>query len=283
MIITVGVPKGGDHKTWTTMNLCSLFGLWGYDVLAVDTNAQHDLYTDYKDINLNGYWPRYEMVRHHPFTRERQLAPAFDFKPHMHHQFIVVDTSQYLELPTTLWAWSNCDALILPVSPKIAQVGNYRTGIQSFRALNGERKPIIVLACSARVLRNSKLQERFEWILRAFKEEGCLVASSADGDIYTQDHMIPESEMMGIQENRWIFSETEVGGVRKRLSEDFVLRVIFQLTWIRAQLEAFYGWFPKPKLKPLNVASSFQERAAMLEELRREQANRSMQTVGTTS
>ena len=281
MIITVGVPKGGDHKTWTCMNFCSLLGMWGYDVLAVDTNAQHDLYTDYEDIKLNGYWPRYEMVKHHPFTRERQLAPVFDFQSHMQHQFIVVDTSQYLELPTTLWAWKNCDALILPVSPKIAQVGNYKTGIQSFRVLNGERKPIIVLPCSARVLRNSKLQERFEWVLRAFKNEGCLVACSQDGQIYTQDHMIPESEMMGIQENRWIFSETQVGGVKKRLSEDFVLRVIFQMVWIRAQLEEFYGFFPKPKLKPLSVGSRFDERATLLEDLRREQATRSNKTDAT--
>jgi hypothetical protein len=258
------------------MNLASLLGLSGYDVLAVDTNAQHDLYTDYKNITMSGYWPRFEIVRHHPFTRERQLAPRFDFESHMDHQFVVVDTSQYLELPTTLWAWRNCHALVLPVSPRIAQVNNYRIGIQNFRILN-ENRPIIILPCSVRVLRNSKLQERFETILRAFKAEGCLVPCAADGEIYAQERMIPESEMMGIQENRWIFSETEVGGVKKRLSEDFVLRVIFQLGWILGQLEILFGKFPQPTLKPLVVGYTFEARDAMLEELRKEQEGRSSQ------
>jgi hypothetical protein len=269
-ILSVGVPKGGDHKTWTAFNLASQLGLWGYDVVAIDTNAQHDLFSDWQDLAQSGLWPRFDVIVHDPFDNNDDQAPVLDLSDQRQRQFIIYDTSQFLQLRTTRWAWINCHALIFPVSPRMAQLGNYLTGIQLYQALPGDRGPIIVLPCSARVLRNSSVQRRFEDVLRHLRDLGCLVPETADGEIYTQGRMIPENEIMALQTNRWIYSESAFGGKTKALSDDFIEIVQMNLTWIRAQLEAIYGWFPDPKHEPLGL----RDRKAMKAALRAEYAGR---------
>ena len=265
-IITVGVPKGGANKTWTTLNVASQFGLWGYDVLAIDTNAQHDLFKDWHDITLDGLWPRFEVIWHQPFDKNDEQAPLLDLTPHAHRQFIFYDTGQYYQLKTTRWAWMNCHALILPVSPHMDQLGNFENGIETYLALPGKKGPIIVLPCQAKVLKNSKAQERFQDILPKFEKMGCSVPKRVNGAFYGQRDMVPLSEMGGLFTNRWIFAEATFGGALKRHSNDFILRVQMNIAWIRGELESVYGWFPEPKLPPIDTRN----REEMLRILRAE-------------
>ena len=265
-IITVGVPKGGANKTWTTLNVASQFGLWGYDVLAIDTNAQHDLFKDWHDITLDGLWPRFEVIWHQPFDKNDEQAPLLDLTPHARRQFIFYDTGQYYQLKTTRWAWMNCHALILPVSPHMDQLGNFENGIETYQALPGKKGPIIVLPCQAKVLKNSKAQERFQDILPKFEKMGCSVPKRVNGAFYGQRDMVPLSEMGGLFTNRWIFAEATSGGALKRHSNDFILRVQMNIAWIRGELESIYGWFPEPKLPPIDTRN----REEMLRILRAE-------------
>jgi len=265
-IITVGVPKGGANKTWTTLNVASQFGLWGYDVLAIDTNAQHDLFKDWHDITLDGLWPRFEVIWHQPFDKNDEQAPLLDLTPHAHRQFIFYDTGQYYQLKTTRWAWMNCHALILPVSPHMDQLGNFENGIETYQALPGKKGPIIVLPCQAKVLKNSKAQERFQDILPKFEKMGCSVPKRVNGAFYGQRDMVPLSEMGGLFTNRWIFAEATSGGALKRHSNDFISRVQMNIAWIRGELESIYGWFPEPKLPPIDTRN----REEMLRILRAE-------------
>ena len=114
-IITVGVPKGGATKTWTTLNVASQFGLWGYDVLAIDTNAQHDRVKDWHDITLDGLWPRFEVIWHQPFDKNDEQAPLLDLTPMLIGSsfFTTLDSTISLRRPDGL---DELPCLILPVS-----------------------------------------------------------------------------------------------------------------------------------------------------------------------
>jgi hypothetical protein len=75
---------------------------------------------------------------------------------------------------------------------------------------------------------------------------------------------------MALQTNRWIYSESPFAGKIKALSDDFIEIVQINLTWIRAQLEAIYGWFPDPKYEPYDL----RDRKAMKATLRAEYSAR---------
>ena len=66
LVLTISVPKGGDNKTWTAFNLASIIGLWGYDVGVVDSNAQHDLWSDVQFLGTKGLTPRFDVILHDP-------------------------------------------------------------------------------------------------------------------------------------------------------------------------------------------------------------------------
>jgi hypothetical protein len=146
------------------------------------------------------------------------------------------------------------------------QLGNFENGIETYQALPGKKGPIIVLPCQAKVLKNSKAQERFQDILPKFEKMGCSVPKRVNGAFYGQRDMVPLSEMSGLFTNRWIFAEATSGGALKRHSNDFISRVQMNIAWIRGELESIYGWFPEPKLPPIDTRN----REEMLRILRAE-------------
>jgi hypothetical protein len=82
----------------------------------------------------------FEAIWHQPFDKNDEQAPLLDLTPHAHRQFIFYDTGQYYQLKTTRWAWMNCHALILPVSPHMDQLGNFEHGIETYQTLPGTRR-----------------------------------------------------------------------------------------------------------------------------------------------
>jgi hypothetical protein len=167
-IITVGVPKGGDCKSWLALNFASRLGMWGHDVLVVDCNQQHDLVVDYMTLTNRGVYPRFDVLMHTPLSPEGLPAAPLDLKVAHHRDFIVFDTAQFVEFPTTRWAWANCHLMLVPVTPHTSQRHNYQTAIRLFHALPGQRPPIAAVPCKIDVLKNSKPHpDAFRMALRA--------------------------------------------------------------------------------------------------------------------
>ena len=266
-VITVGVPKGGDCKTWTAFNLSSRLGFWGYDVVAIDSNPMHDLWKDHQSLAQQGLWPRFEVVTHDPLDPHGNQTDQVNVSDHRHRDFIVYDTSQYVQLRTTRWAWTYCNLMILPVGPYAAQIPNYMEALQLYQALPGPRAPILVLPCRVRVLKNSVPQRRLEDLLSFLGEQGCIVPP------FSGQYQIPESESIASQDTRWIFSETIYEGKKRTLHPDLVTRVDISLAWIKSEIEKLYGAFPAPRIAPV----SMNHREEMLTQLAQEFAHRNSQ------
>ena len=259
LVLTISVPKGGDSKTWTAFNLASIMGLWGYDVAVVDSNAQHDLWSDVQFLAASReLTPRFDVILHDPLDANGNQTPLPDLASQKDRQILIWDTSQYVQLKTSKWAWQNCHAMILTVSPQMSQVRNYLQAIQLYQHMPGRRGPLLVLPCRAKTLNNSSVQRDFQQVLRFLEEQGCLVPK-IQGQYLAPDQLIPESELMSLQHTRWIFDEREFGGVTKRLSDVFIRKTVLSMTWIRAELELIFGIFPAPKLQPLIPDPSYRD------------------------
>lgn len=250
LVITVSVPKGGRVKTWTAFNLGSTLGMWGYKVVVVDSNAQHDCWADAEYLATQGITPRFEVVQHDPLDADGNQAELPNLEPYRDAQFLIYDTSQYLQLRSSKWSWQHCHAMILVTSPQMSEVRNYLTAIHLYQHLPGERGPLIVLPCMARVLHNSTVQREFNKVLEELEKQGCVIPRIG-GELLRQNEMIPESELMSLQSTRWIWDETVIGGAKKRVSDDFIRRVVTSMTWIRFVLESTFGHFPAPRLPVL--------------------------------
>jgi hypothetical protein len=264
-VITVGVPKGGDCKSWTAFNLASRLGFWGYDVVVVDSNPTHDLLRDHQFLAQQGVWPRFDVLAHEPLDPTGNQTEKLDVASERHRDFIVYDTSQYLQLRTTRWAWTYCHLLILPVSPFATQMRNYLEALQLYQALPAPRAPILVLPCRVKVLKNSVPQRRLEDLLKFLRDQGCIVPP------FGGNFQIPDSDMIAVQDTRWIFSETEYDGKQKQLSPELIIRIDISLAWIKSEIERLYGSFPQPTLTPI----SMNHRAEMLAQLAKEFAQKS--------
>jgi hypothetical protein len=270
-VITVGVPKGGDCKSWTALNLASRLGCWGYDVVAVDANQMHDLEADHAFIERQGLWPRFDVISHNPLRPDGNQTEALDASGQRHRDFIIYDTAQYVQLLTTRWAWSYCHLMILPVTPSAAQTRNYFEALQLYAAMQKPRAPMLVLPCRARVLRNSAAQKKMEDLLEDLRNHGCIVPR------FPTPYMIPESELVLVQDTRWIFSETEYDGKKKVLPRELLVRMDISMAWIRSEIESLYGPFPSPRFRALDL----NDRTGMMTQLSKEHAERRAQRSAT--
>ena len=263
-VITVGVPKGGDCKTWTAFNLASRLGFWGYDVVAIDSNPTHDLWKDHQTPAQQGLWPRFDVITHDPLDSHGNQSERLDVSTERGRDFIIYDTSQYVQLRTTRWAWTYCNLMIVPVCPYAAQIPNYMEALQLYLALPTPRAPILILPSRVRVLRNSIPQRRLEDLLSFLAEQGCIVPP------FKAQYQIPESETIACQDTRWIFSETLYEGKKRTLHPDLITRVDISMAWIKMEIERIYGAFPAPRLRPV----SMNHRDEMLSQLAREHTQR---------
>jgi hypothetical protein len=266
-VITVGVPKGGDCKSWTALNLASRLGCWGYDVVAIDANQMHDLQADHAFLGSQGLWPRFDVISHDPLQPDGNQTEKLDISAQRHRDFIIYDTAQYVQLRTTRWAWSYCHLMILPVTPSAAQTRNYFEALQLYAAMQEPRAPMLVLPCRTRVLRNSAAQKKMEDLLGDLKNHGCIVPQ------FPTPYMIPESELVLVQDTRWIFSETEYEGKKKVLPSELLVRMDISLAWIRSEIETLYGPFPAPRLPVLDPG----DRGRLITQLSQEHAERCAQ------
>jgi hypothetical protein len=161
--------------------------------------------------------------------------------------------------------------MIMTVSPQMAQVRNYLQAIQLYNHMPGNRGPLIVLPCRAKTLNNSSVQRDFQQVLRFLDEQGCKVPKTRGG-YFEPDQLIPESELMALQNTRWIFDEREFGGATKRLSDVFIRKTLMSMVWVRGELEAKFGYFPKPKFQPYSPDPS--DRDELISMLRSEYEKR---------
>lgn len=250
-VITISVPKGGDKKTWTALNLASVLGLWGYDVLAVDTNSQHDMWADVQHLAKRGITPRFDVVMHDPVDEQGDQNPLPDFGAYAGRQFVVYDTCQFLQFRVSKYAWKHCHAMILTASPQMAEVRAFQSGLQYYQQLtDGAGGPFLVLPCGVPVLKNSATQQAFEDLLRFLEQQGAHIPK-VGGRYFSQRELIPHSDLMSFQHTRWIFDERAQGRRLKAVSDDFIQRVLLHFLWIRRTLEAHYGPFPPPRWEPL--------------------------------
>jgi hypothetical protein len=260
LIVCIGVPKGGDCKSWLAMNLASRLGFWGYDVLVVDSNPQHDLWSDHEFLMQKGIYPRFDVKVHDPLDSKGDQTSRLDLRDQQHRDFIIFDTSQYVQLRSTAWAWTHCDLMLMPVTPNTTQRRNYDTALQLFHAMPGKRPPFVAVPCKVDVLKNSTPQKQLEDMLLYLDSNGCITPSFDSGN------QIPQSQLMACQDTRWVFSETEFNDKPKILPREFLMKVDITLCWIRSLIEASYGHFPPPRLPVLH----FYEKDAVLKQLRAE-------------
>ena len=247
-IITIGVPKGGDCKSWLALNLASRLGCWGHDVVVVDCNQQHDLYLDHAALMGKGIYPRFDVIVHTPLSPTGDQNAKLDLRDQGHRDFIIFDTSQFVEFRATAWAWTHCDLMLMPVTPNTTQRHNYDTALKLFFAMPGQRPPIAAVPCKADVLKNSTPQKMLEDMLLFLSSQGCRVPPFASA------YHIPANPMMAAQETRWIFSEVEFNERMKRLAPEFILKVDLTFSWLRTILEEHYGPLPPPRLPEIDFS-----------------------------
>jgi hypothetical protein len=245
-------------------NLAGLLGLWGYDVVVVDANPMHDLLKDYQVLESDGIWPRFDVISHDLLTVDGSQAEDLDLSSQQHRDFIIYDTSQYVQLRTTKLAWASCNLLVLPITPSAQQIRNYLEALQLNNAFPGPRPPLLVLPCRCTVLKNAVAEKRLELLLQHLKDQGCSVPP------FSREWRIPDNDTLKAQDTRWIFSQLEFDGKKKVLSQDFVHKVIVSLVWIRSEIERIYGRFPPPKLRPIGTG----DRTEMLASLAAEYGER---------
>jgi len=250
-VITAGVMKGGDCKTWTALNLASRLGCMGYRVTAVDLNQTSDLYSDWERIKRSGYWPRFDVVTFPPIANG-VLRSGLNLEPLSDRDFIILDTAQYIQFKTTDWAWRNCHMMIMPVTPNAQQFGNYIAGIEFLRSLPRPRPIVAILPCKLNKMRNQVADQQLDDLLeqwRTLAEEGILVPPMRSSDL-----RIPEDKVVQSMYTRWIYSVVEYRGKPRHLSNDFLLRVDLSLTWLVHVLSHHWGSLPAPSLDPISVS-----------------------------
>ena len=259
-VITVGVPKGGDCKTWTAFNVASRLGFWGYDVVAIDSNPMHDLWKDHQSLAQQGVWPRFDVIAHDPLDPQGNQTDTLDVSSERHRDFIVYDTSQYVQLRTTRWAWTYCNLMILPVCPYAAQIPNYMEALQLYLALPSPRAPILVLPCRVRVLKNSIPQRRLEDLLDFLGNQGCIVPP------FKGHYKSQRAKQSRLRILDGFLARQSTRAKKRALHPDLITRVDISLAWIKMEIERLYGAFPAPKLLPV----SMNHREEMMSHLARE-------------
>jgi CobQ/CobB/MinD/ParA nucleotide binding domain len=212
-VITVGMTKGGTHKTWITLNFASYLGLMGYSVLVVDTNPQHDLAADYDWLVGQGIYPRFDVRVHDPIGVDGMPTKGLDLSRESGRDFIIYDTCQFLQLETTRFTWANCHVMLAPVTPNCAEIRNYQTADLTMSQ-----------------------------VLHRLGKEGCEVPDFGIGN------MIDDNPLMRAQLCRWIYSERLIDGRSKSTKEQFILKVNLSFRWVKYVIEKTYGDFPEPRL-----------------------------------
>ena len=250
-VITVGVLKGGDCKTWLALNLGSRLGCMGYRVTVVDLNETNDLYSDWRRIFLSGVHPRFDAVSLPPITPELTLRKELDLTELADQQFIILDTAQFIRFHTTNLAWAGCNLMVMPVTPAGQEVGNYVAGINHNRNMPEPKPPMAILPCKVNRKGNRVSDQKLEALLKDWEglaSEGIFVPPSGVSDV-----SVPDEEAVKTMDTRWIYSVTEHKGRVKALSTDFLIRVDVSLRWILNVLERCCGRLPEPELEPITV------------------------------
>jgi hypothetical protein len=241
-VITVGMTKGGTHKTWITLNFASYLGLMGYSVLVVDTNPQHDLAADYDWLVGQGIYPRFDVRVHDPIGVDGMPTKGLDLSAEIGRDFIIYDTCQFLQLETTRFTWANCHVMLAPVTPNCAEIRNYQNALRLYWALPGQRGPVIMLPTGVSPLKNATADVTMNQVLRRLGKEGCEVPDFGVGN------MIDDNPLMRAQLCRWIYSERLIDGQSKSTKDQFILKVNLSFRWVKYVIEKTYGEFPEPRL-----------------------------------
>jgi len=263
-VITVGMTKGGTHKTWIAFNLASYLGLMGYSVLVVDTNPQHDLAADYDWLKEQGIWPRFDVLVHDPIGVDGMPSKRLDVSGEINRDLIIYDTCQFLQLETMRFTWTNCHVMLVPVTPNCAEIRNYQNALRLYWALPGKRGPVIVLPSGVSPLKNATADLTLDQVLRRLAKEGCEVPDFGVGN------MIDDNPLMRAQLCRWMYAERALDGQVKRTKDHFLLKANLSFRWVKYVIEKHYGDFPTPRLP----AISLEDRKQMFACLRTEAASR---------
>ena len=276
-VITVGMTKGGTHKTWISFNLGSYLGLMGYSVLVVDTNPQHDLAADYDWLMEEGIYPRFDVRVHDPIGLDGMPTTRLDLSSERGRDFIIYDTCQFLQLETMRFTWANCHVMLAPVTPNCAEIRNYQNALRLYWALPGRRGPVIMLPTGVSPLKNATADLTLQQVLRRLGKEGCEVPDFGVGN------MIDDNPLMRAQLCRWMYSERTVDGQTKSPKDHFLMKVNLSFRWVRYVIEKNYGNFPEPRLPVIFQETqrlvTAEDRKAMFARLRAEAIDRSRATL----
>jgi CobQ/CobB/MinD/ParA nucleotide binding domain len=271
-VITVGMTKGGTHKTWIAFNLASYLGLMGYSVLVVDTNPQHDLAADYEWLMGQGIYPRFDVRIHDPIRVDGMPNAPLDVSTETARDFIIYDTCQFLQLESMRFTWANCHVMLAPVTPNCAEIRNYQTALRLYWAIPGRRRPVIMLPTGVSPLKNATADMTLQQVLVRLGNDGCEVPEFGVGN------MIDDNPLMRAQLCRWIYAERSVDGQSKSPKDHFILKVNLSFRWVKYAIEKYYGDFPEPRLPVIFPDTqrlvTAEDRKRMLERLKIEAAER---------
>lgn len=262
-VITVGMTKGGSCKTWWALNLASALGLAGYRVVAVDLNPQHDLTADYAVLLEQGIYPRFEVVSYDVLQNGRV---GFDLREYAGYDFIVYDTPQFVRFPAIEFAWANCHMMLAPFTPDCADLKNYVSGVKQYRALPGERGPIVCMPCKVSKLKNSLALESLNDCLSMMREMGCETPN------YPQAFMVDYNQAVALQNTRWVFGKRVFRGVERSVTKKFLEVLDLNLDWLVMILRTYYGPLPNPPLPVIPRNKPDEVRARLVEEFKERQA-----------
>jgi hypothetical protein len=276
-VITVGMTKGGTHKTWISFNLASYLGLMGYSVLVVDTNPQHDLAADYDWLMEAGIYPRFDVRVHDPIGVDGMPTTRLDLSSESGRDFIIYDTCQFLQLETMRFTWANCHVMLAPVTPNCAEIRNYQNALRLYWAMPGRRGPVIMLPTGVSPLKNATADLTLQQVLHRLGKEGCEVPDFGVGN------MIDDNPLMRAQLCRWMYAERTVDGQTKSPKDHFLMKVNLSFRWVKYVIEKNYGNFPEPRLPVIFQETqrlvTADDRKAMFARLRTEAIDRRRATV----
>jgi hypothetical protein len=259
LTICIGGLKGGITKTWHGANLGTMLGAMKYHVLALDLNPQKDLLKTVCKMMRVGEDAMFH-VHQNPHALETS-DHGIDFNQ---YDFIVYDTSNFFDYPSTPQAYKNAHILLVPLTQDEDHVPNYLETIKLFRSVNAQA-PIIGMPAKTNPLANGKDHQRYLTFLRNLHERHQLIIPPTAS---TNDESVPVDAETGDKIRMMYFNSSIRGrSIRslaateneKKIKDKFIKYAIWHFEWVIEQIVNRYGPLPDAKLESLSTISQLKD------------------------
>lgn len=237
-LVGVGVTKGGVAKSFTSMSLAGHLARRGYFVLLVDLNPNHDSFANWTTMGL-----RKEDCLFHCVKDDATVDRVRKYQEHSQYDFVIFDTSQYLQSPGNLYAWKSAHLMVTPIKDDASDFDNFRASLAYYlTARKGTPAPIAILpSLIAPSLPNDKGRVKFARLLTQLKTAGAHVPP------FSRDFYLDNNQTVRTLDVRYPWSTFD-----GKVSEKFLGKLDYNMKWLVEVMEAHYQPKPAPRAQRLS-------------------------------